>query len=124
MNSDNNINTSFFDYDKLCNEYHLKKLTNLTNNKTDFLVNEKVDNIAHSIYFDLEKIIKLNGRDTVKDLINNISNVLEALDAANLEREKAVNENEYLKVDNENLLNQYEQGKLSKKATELVICYN
>ena len=87
-------------------------------------MNEKVDNIAHSIYFDLEKIIKLNGRDTVKDLINNISNVLEALDAANLEREKAINENEYLKVDNENLLNQYEQGKLSKKATELVICYN
>jgi hypothetical protein len=39
-------------------------------------LNEKVANLASSIYTELEKIVKLYGRDTVKDLMSIVVNVL------------------------------------------------
>lgn len=39
-------------------------------------LNEKVANLASSIYTELEKIVKLHGRDTVKDLMSIVVNVL------------------------------------------------
>lgn len=84
-------------------------------------LNEKVASLASSIYTELEKIVKLHGRDTVKDLMSILVNILEALDVAYQEKEEQIVENELLKDDYEKLLNQYEREKQSRKDTELVI---
>ena len=84
-------------------------------------LNEKVASLASSIYTELEKIVKLHGRDTVKDLMSIQVNILEALDSAYQEKEEQIVENELLKDDYEKLLNQYEREKQSRKDTELVI---
>ena len=86
-----------------------------------YQLNEKVTHLATSIYQELEKIIKNYGRDTVKDLMPIVVNVLEALDMAYQEKEEQIVENELLKDDNEQLLNQYEREKQSRKETERVI---
>jgi hypothetical protein len=87
-------------------------------------LNEKVASLASSIYTELEKIVKLHGRDTVKDLMSSLVNILEALDVAYQEKEEQIVENELLKDDYEKLLNQYEREKQSRKDTELVILFN
>jgi len=83
-------------------------------------LNEKVATLASSVYTELEKIVKLHGRDTVKDLMSILVNILEALDVAYQEKEEQIVENELLKDDYEKLLNQYEREKQSRKDTELV----
>jgi hypothetical protein len=82
-------------------------------------LNEKVATLASSIYTELETIVKLYGRDTVKNLMSIVVNVLEALDSAYQEKEEQIVENELLKDDYEKLLNQYEKEKQSRKDTEL-----
>ena len=59
FNSDNSLSVS-----KINEEYHAYQL------------NEKVTNLATSIYQELEKIIKEFGRDTVKDLMPIVVNIL------------------------------------------------
>ena len=39
-------------------------------------LNEKVASLASSIYTELEKIVKLHGRDTVKDMMSILVNIL------------------------------------------------
>ena len=91
---------------KLNEEYHTYQL------------NEKVTNLATSIYQELEKIIKEFGRDTVKELMPIVVSILEALDQAYQEREELKVENELFKDDNEQLLNQYEREKQFRKDCE------
>ena len=93
---------------------------NNSNNNTSLALNEKVATLASSIYTELEKIVKVHGRDTVKDLMSIVVNVLEALDAAIQEKEELLAENELLRDDYEKLLNQYEREKQVRKETELV----
>jgi hypothetical protein len=91
------------------------------NNAGSLALNEKVATLASSIYTELEKIVKLHGRDTVKDLMSIVVNVLEALDGAIQEKEELLAENELARDDYEKLLNQYEREKTSRKETELVL---
>jgi hypothetical protein len=90
------------------------------NNGGSLALNEKVATLASSIYTELEKIVKLYGRDTVKDLMSIVVNVLEALDGAIQEKEELLAENELARDDYDKLLNQYEREKQSRKETELV----
>lgn len=82
-------------------------------------LNEKVASLASSVYTELEKIVKEHGRDTVKDLMSILVNILEALDGAYQEKEEQIVENELLKDDYEKLLLQYEREKQARKDTEL-----
>lgn len=86
-------------------------------------LNEKVATLASSIYTELEKVIKVHGRDTVKDLMSLVVNVLEALDTAYHEKEELSVDNELLKDDYEKLLSQYEREKQHRKDSELVTCF-
>lgn len=85
------------------------------------VLNEKVASLASSIYTELEKVIKAHGRDTVKDLMALVVNVLEALDVAYHEKEELSVDNELLKDDYEKLLSQYEREKQHRKDAELVV---
>lgn len=58
---------------KAANNEETGSLNNVSNN---LALNEKVANLASSIYTELEKIIKLYGRDTVKDLMSIVVNIL------------------------------------------------
>jgi hypothetical protein len=80
-----------------------------------------VATLASSIYTELEKVIKVHGRDTVKDLMSLVVNILEALDVAYHEKEELTVDNELLKDDYDKLLSQYEREKQHRKDTELVI---
>lgn len=82
-------------------------------------LNEKVATLASSIYTELEKVIKAHGRDTVKELMSLVVNVLEALDTAYHEKEELSVDNELLKDDYEKLLSQYEREKQHRKDAEL-----
>jgi len=62
----------------------------------------------------------LHGRDTVKDLMPIVVNILEGLDTAYQDKEELTVENELLKDDYEKLLSQYEREKQARKDTELV----
>ena len=113
------------DDDQLNESSHILSVNNnsvATNNNNP--LNEKVASLASSIYTELEKIVKLHGRDTVKDLMSILVNILEALDVAYQEKEEQIVENELLKDDYEKLLNQYEREKQSRTDTELVIYLN
>ena len=87
-------------------------------------LNEKVATLASSIYTELEKVIKAHGRDTVKDLMALVVNVLEALDVAYHEKEELSVDNELLKDDYEKLLSQYEREKQHRKDAELVSVFS
>ena len=91
------------------------------NNNNNTPLNEKVAHLASSIYTELEKIVKSHGRDTVKDLMPIVVNILEGLDTAYQDKEELMVENELLKDDYEKLLSQYEREKQARKDTELVI---
>lgn len=91
----------------------------IQNSNNSSPINEKVASLASSIYTELEKIVKGCGRDTVKDLMPIVVNVLEALDSAYQEKEEQVVENELLKDDYEKLLSQYEREKQSRKDSEM-----
>lgn len=113
LNNNNNqkshqLNMSSSNSSLSCEEYHTYQL------------NEKVTNLASNIYQELEKIVKCYGRDTVKDLMPIVVNILEALDGAYQEKEEQIVENELLKDDNQQLLNQYEREKQSRKDCEQV----
>ncbi|CAF0717015.1 unnamed protein product [Brachionus calyciflorus] len=88
-------------------------------NTNQLSLNEKVAQLANSIYTELEKIIKLYGRDIVKDLMSIVVNILEALDAAYHEKEELLVENELLRDDNDKLLIQYEREKQTRNDTQL-----
>ncbi|RNA25271.1 C-Jun-amino-terminal kinase-interacting 4-like [Brachionus plicatilis] len=88
-------------------------------NTNQISLNEKVAQLANSIYTELEKIIKLYGKDIVKELMPIVVSVLEALDAAYHEKEELLVENELLRDDNDKLLLQYEREKQARKDTEL-----
>jgi hypothetical protein len=107
QNSNASINTS-----------STSSINNSSNNNTP--LNEKVAHLASSIYTELEKIVKLHGRDTVKDLMPIVVNILEGLDTAYQDKEELTVENELLKDDYEKLLSQYEREKQARKDTELV----
>ena len=107
QNSNASINTS-----------STSSINNSNNNNTP--LNEKVAHLASSIYTELEKIVKLHGRDTVKDLMPIVVNILEGLDTAYQDKEELTVENELLKDDYEKLLSQYEREKQARKDTELV----
>lgn len=82
-------------------------------------LNEKVAQLASSIYTELEKIVKTYGRDIVKELMPIVVNILEALDVAYHDKEELLVENELLKDDYEKLLLQYEREKHARKDTEI-----
>lgn len=90
-------------------------------NANQILLNEKVAQLANSIYTELEKMIKQYGKETVKELMPVVVSVLEALDAAYHEKEELLVENELLRDDNDKLLLQYEREKQARKDTELVL---
>ena len=102
---------------------HNVSISNVSGGTNNSPLNEKVASLASSVYTELEKIVKLHGRDTVKDLMSILVNILEALDVAYQEKEEQIVENELLKDDYEKLLNQYEREKQSRKDTELVSAY-
>jgi hypothetical protein len=59
------------------NDSSLNSSTNTSlNNASNNPLNEKVTTLASSIYTELEKIVKLHGRDTVKDLMSIVVNIL------------------------------------------------
>ncbi len=91
----------------------------ISNSMNSNPLNEKVASLATSVYTELEKIVKLYGRETVKDLMSILVNILEALDFAYQEKEEQIVENELLKDDYEKLLLQYEREKQARKDTEL-----
>jgi hypothetical protein len=95
--------------------------SSINNNNNNTPLNEKVAHLASSIYTELEKIVKSHGRDTVKDLMPIVVNILEGLDTAYQDKEELMVENELLKDDYEKLLSQYEREKQARKDTELVI---
>ena len=95
-------------------------INNTSGGSNNTPLNEKVAHLASSIYTELEKIVKLHGRDTVKDLMSIVVNVLEGLDTAYQDKEELIVENELLKDDYEKLLSQYEREKQARKDTELV----
>lgn len=128
------------------NQLNNSSASSLSEEHHSYQLNEKVTHLATSIYQELEKIVKTYGRDSVKDLMPIVVNVLgklefffiqlkigsivssiwhfiEALDVAYQEKEEQVVENELLKDDNEQLLNQYEREKQSRKDTERVFYY-
>jgi len=116
VNNDGNVNASIN-----------TSSTSSINNSNNTPLNEKVAHLASSIYTELEKIVKSHGRDTVKDLMPIVVNILEGLDTAYQDKEELTVENELLKDDYEKLLSQYEREKQARKDTELVIdftCYN
>lgn len=101
------------------NSSYQQQQNNNVSSSSQSPINERVASLASSIYTELEKIVKAFGRDTVKDLMPIVVNVLEALDSAYHDKEEQVVENELLKDDYEKLLNQYEREKQSRKDTEL-----
>jgi molecular chaperone GrpE (heat shock protein) len=107
-NQKSQLNMSSSNSSISCEEHHTYQL------------NEKVTNLATNIYQELEKIVKCYGRDTVKDLMPIVVNILEALDGAYQEKEEQLVENELLKDDNQQLLSQYEREKQTRKDCEQV----
>ncbi|CAD6197407.1 unnamed protein product [Caenorhabditis auriculariae] len=81
-------------------------------------MSDKVQQMASSIYRELEMMIKAHGEDGVKTLMPLVVNVLEALDMAYLERDEQTVEMEMLKEDNEQLQTQYEREKQLRKQAE------
>ncbi|CAI5445728.1 unnamed protein product [Caenorhabditis angaria] len=81
-------------------------------------MSDKVQNMASSIYRELEVMIKEHGEDGVKTLMPLVVNVLESLDLAYLERDEQIAELEMLKEDNEQLQTQYEREKQLRKQIE------
>lgn len=100
------------------NSVNTSSTSSINNSNTP--LNEKVAHLASSIYTELEKIVKVHGRDTVKDLMPIVVNILEGLDTAYQDKEELTVENELLKDDYEKLLSQYEREKQARKDTELV----
>ncbi len=48
----------------------------ISNSMNSSPLNEKVASLASSVYTELEKIVKLYGRETVKDLMSILVNIL------------------------------------------------
>lgn len=61
--------------EKLSDNHHDSGIGN-TNVQNSNPLNEKVATLASSVYTELEKIVKLYGRDTVKDLMQIQVNIL------------------------------------------------
>ena len=113
------VNMDMGNVNESINTSSTSSINNNNNNNTP--LNEKVAHLASSIYTELEKIVKSHGRDTVKDLMPIVVNILEGLDTAYQDKEELMVENELLKDDYEKLLSQYEREKQARKDTELVI---
>jgi uncharacterized protein (DUF2249 family) len=119
LKSENNLN-SLSDSSPLTGSLNNEEPTGgNNNNNSNTPLNEKVAHLASSIYTELEKIVKLHGRDTVKDLMSIVVNILEGLDTAYQDKEELTVENELLKDDYEKLLSQYEREKQARKDTEI-----
>lgn len=74
---DSNNNTSLSLSDSIHNLAAIGAGSNVKlQNNNSIPLNEKVASLASSIYTELEKIVKLYGRDTVKDLMSIVVNIL------------------------------------------------
>ncbi|CAD5217693.1 unnamed protein product [Bursaphelenchus okinawaensis] len=79
------------------------------------VMSEKVQMLASSIYKELELMIKKYGEDSVKELMPLVVNVLESLDTAYVDKDEHAVDVEMLKEENEQLLNQYERERQTRK---------
>jgi hypothetical protein len=114
------LNNSLIQNQSISSSFSSDNISRINEEYHTYQLNEKVTTLATSIYQELEKIIKEFGRDTVKDLMPIVVNILEALDLAYQEKEELKVENELFKDDNEQLLNQYEREKQFRKDCEQV----
>ncbi|CAD5222446.1 unnamed protein product [Bursaphelenchus xylophilus] len=79
------------------------------------VMSEKVQMLASSIYKELEMMIKKYGEESVKELMPLVVNVLESLDTAYVDKDEHAVDVEMLKEENEQLLNQYERERQTRK---------
>ncbi|KRF85041.1 JNK-interacting protein 3 isoform X10 [Drosophila virilis] len=82
------------------------------------LWNEKVQQLAGSIYQEFERMINRYDEDVVKNLMPLLVNVLECLDASYRINQEQDVEVELLREDNEQLVTQYEREKSARKQSE------
>lgn len=92
--------------------------TSETNESISHVMSDKVQMIASVIYKEFEALIQKFGPDSVKDLMPLVVNVLENLDLSYLEKEEHAVDLEMLKEENEQLLNQYERERQTRKETD------
>lgn len=83
-------------------------------------MSERVQQMATSIYKELEKIIQKYDENAVKELMPLVVSVLDTLDLAFLEKEEREVELELLRDDNEQLATQYEREKQLRRNAESV----
>lgn len=82
------------------------------------VMSDKVQAIASAVYKEFESMIQKFGQESVKDLMPLVVNVLENLDSAFLEKDELLVDNEMLKEENEQLLNQYERERQMRKSQD------
>uniref|UniRef100_A0A915NVF6 RH1 domain-containing protein n=1 Tax=Meloidogyne floridensis TaxID=298350 RepID=A0A915NVF6_9BILA len=82
------------------------------------VMSDKVQAIASAVYKEFESMIQKFGQESVKDLMPLVVNVLENLDSAFLEKDELAVDNEMLKEENEQLLNQYERERQMRKSQD------
>ena len=92
-------------------------------NQTDdsYVMSERVQNLATSIYTEFERMIKSYDEDVVKELMPLIVGVLEGLDNVLIDKQEKEVDLELIKDDNEQLMTQYEREKQLRKTAEQVI---
>lgn len=89
-----------------------------THDDSPFMMSERVQSLASSVYQEFERMIQKYDEDVVKDLMPLVVNVLECLDLSYTENQEHEVELELIKEDNEQLVTQYEREKQLRKASE------
>lgn len=83
-----------------------------------FVMSDKVQNLAGSIYQEFEKMISKYDEDVVKELMPLVVSVLEELDLSYVENQEHEVELELLREDNEQLVTQFEREKQLRKTSD------
>lgn len=91
-----------------------------THEDVPFVMSERVQVLASSVYQEFERMIQKYDEDVVKDLMPLVVNVLECLDLSYTENQEHEVELELLREDNEQLMTQYEREKQLRKSAEQV----
>lgn len=83
-----------------------------------------VQTMAKSVYDEFERLIQSYDDNVVKDLMPLIISILESLDRAVIDKQKRDVEIELIRVDNEQLLTQYQREKQFRQNNEQVCSFN
>lgn len=83
-----------------------------------------VQTMAKSVYDEFERLIQSYDENVVKDLMPLIISILESLDRAVIDKQKRDVEIELIRVDNEQLLTQYQREKQLRQNYEQVCLFN